>query len=75
MHLEAEQLPVLHFVLRHAVQASRWQGLACMRVVTKAVVSSEVGAQALDVEPWKDTPRRRYVEPVRVWRSAREDSD
>ena len=68
-----EQL--LHLVLGHAVRASRWWWWAGIRVAAEAVRSSEVRAQAFDVELGEDAPRRGYVEPVRVWRSAREDPE
>ena len=38
-------------------------------------MSSEVGAQAFDVEPGENTPRRGEVEPARVWRSERKDPE
>ena len=60
-------------MLGHAVRASRWRWWAGIRVAAEAVRSSEVRAQAFDVELGEDAPRRGEVEPVRVWRSAREE--
>ena len=60
-------------MLGHAVRASRWWWWAGIRVAAEAVRSSEVLAQAFDVKLGEDAPRRGYVEPVRAWRSARED--
>ena len=54
---------------------SRWRWWAGIRVAAETVRSSEVWAQAFDVELGEDAPRRGYVEPVRVWRSAREDPE
>ena len=73
VHLELEQL--LHLVLGHAVRASRWWWLACTRDATEEVGSSGAGPQALDVELGEDAPRRGFVEPARVWRSAHEDPE
>ena len=72
-HLKLEQL--LHFLLGHAVQARRWRWWAGTRVAAEAVRSSEVWAQAFDVELGEVALSRGYVEPVRAWRSAREDPE
>ena len=77
-HLELEQLLLhveRHFVLGNTVQVSRWRWWADIRVAAEAVGSSEVRAQAFDVEVGEDAPRRGYVEPARVGRSAREDPE
>ena len=67
VHLEFELL--LHLLLRHAVQAATALARAAgggghgIVVVIGAVWSSEVRAQAFDIELWADAPRRGDIEP------------
>ena len=62
-------------MLWHAVRASRWLWLACIRFAAEAIWSSEVWAQAFDIKLGKDVPCSGYVEPISLWRGVREDPE
>ena len=73
VNFKLEQL--LHLVLGHAVRASRLRWWASIQVAAEAVRSSEVLAQAFDVELGEYAPHRGDVEPARILCSAREDQE